>query len=407
MAITASAISALVARFGNKIVEEQVNQNAPVTSMIDKLNQSGRVGVVNVKAGGLDSTAWIDDGDTLPTSAARDLVQVTYLPKIIFSHGAIPRLAATLASGEGEGINLVLEEIESMGAQLGRRLADGIINGVQKLVQLTTAQATELGAAGTTLTVSDHSRFRTGDVIERYDDDGGTGASTNDLMEYLRVVAVDVDEDGSTHTITFARDITGLSGTAPAQYDQLFVRGAKFDGMASLKDISAAASLYGKAETADEWSGNLKSLSSTALDVQIMRDLFTKICQRRGQSPDFALCNSRVRQKYSDLLLNQRRYISGKMDATGGMDIEFEGRPVKVDDNCGSTDLYFVTKKDVKLHVFRDFGDEADGGKGKGASTSGHALVSDDTFVYKFQRWGAFNLRVTRRNGCGNLSNIA
>lgn len=394
MAITFSSISALVARFGNEIVEEQVNQKAPVVGFLNKHKAAGRVGIVNVKAGGIDSAMWLDDGDALPAQASRDLVQMTYNPKVLFARPNIPRLAAYLASGEGEGINLVREELQSVGSQLARKLADGVINGTQAILSLSGTQATELGAAGTTLTVSGYNRFRVGDAYDRY-----AGAT---LEEVIRCTRVQVDDDGTTHTITFTRDIvTATPNTAPAAADNIYPRGAKDDAMVSLKDVTAAANLYGKAITADEWEGNLAASVGT-LDVQRMRDLFTVCCTRRGEAPDFVLSNSRNRQRYSDTLLSARRYMSGKMDATGGLEVEFEGKPFKIDESTDSGDIHFVNKSDVELHEFRKFMYDGDGPKG----SERHLLVDPTNFVYDAQCWGAYQLRVKRRLGCGSLTGI-
>ena len=61
--------------------------------------------------------------------------------------------------------------------------------------------------------------------------------------------------------------------------------------------------------------------------------------------------------------------------------------------------------EDVKLHVFREFGADVDGGK-KAGMNRGAVLVDSTNLDYDVQIWGAFNLRAERRNGCGRLSGV-
>lgn len=400
MAITVSDISALVARYGNKRINEQVNQAAPIaTKILPRLNQKGRVGIVNIKGGGLDSTGWLADQGALPArGAAVDVSQGTYLPKFLFSRISIPRGAATLAEGEGEGVNIVFEQIDSCGAHLGRLLGSGCFT--KNLVTLTSTQATELGAAGTSLTVPNSASFRVGDVVERRD-----ASASYARVEYMRVTAVTLDDDGTSHTLTLVRDILSESGAAPAVNDVLAARGAYDNGMVTLTDIHAASSLYGLSNTAKDYSGNLKSVTGD-LDVQNLKDLWTVATMRSGIPPDCLVSNSRNIQLYMDTLVDQRRYTSGKMDATGGVEADFNGKPFKRDENCPTTSIFALPgDKMTKLHVFKDFSDDADGGL-KAPSSSGHSIVSSDYFEYDHQRWGAFNINAPTRNGGFHLSGI-
>lgn len=406
MAITVSDISALVARFGNKRINEQVNQAAPIaTKILSRLNQPGKVGIVNLKGGGLISAGWLADQGALPgRGAAVDLAQATYLPKFLFSRISIPRGAATLADGKADGVNVVLEQIDSCGAQLGRLL--GLACFTSGRITLSAAQATELGADPTpgdvdSMTVSDASMFRVGDAWELRD-----SSNSYALVEIMQVRRVEIDEDGTSHTVYFLRDQdSSLTSVTAATGDILAPRGSYSNGMVSLTDINAAADLYSTSYQVKDFSGNLKSVTGD-LDVQDLKDLWTKATQRRGMPPDCLVSNSRNIQLYMDTLVDQRRFHTGKMDATGGVEADFNGRPFKRDENCPSTSIFGLPGgSDVKLHVFKDFSDDADGGL-KAPSASGHVLVSSDYFEYDVQRWGAFNMRCERRNGGFHLSGI-
>ncbi len=406
MAITVSDIDEMVARFGNKIVNAQANLEAPIRSILTEVNEPGRVGIVNVKAGGFSSTGWVADQGTLPSGEDVQPTQATYLPKFLFSRISIPRGAATLAAGEGEGINIVYEQMESCGRDLGRSLDFSAVQA-SAFLTLSLAQAGEFTASATsatddTFTVSDPSPFRIGMTLQRYQ--GGA------LEEHMVVSGVTIDHDGSSHTVDVDRvqHSVALVGD-PAANDVLYLRGAKDDGMVSLDDIAdESGTLYSLAVTQRDWKGNEQASTGT-LTVDKMRDLSVSIKRRRGRGPDCLLMNALNERRYTDQLLGARRFGGGSaMDAVGGSSSTFEGMPIHLDENVADGNIYYLTKEDVKLHVFKDFGDDMDGGP-VGAQTGGglrHVNISDANFEYDVQRWGAFNLRCTRRNGTGQLSGI-
>jgi hypothetical protein len=404
MAITVSDISSLVGRYANDRVEEQVNLNAPYMNMVDKLKQPGLVGIVNIKKGGLDSTGWIADSGSLPLGASVQPEQGTYLPKFMYSRLLIPRGAATLSTGKKDGINIVFEQLDTAGADLARQACSGLINDTT-LVTLTTAQATQLATAGPTLTVPKSAPFRVGQIIERRDND-----TAQTLEEYMRVTNVAIDDDGVSHTLTLDREVAvfpsgnGATGV-PAAGDTLHALGAFQNAPVSLSEVAdATGTVYGHAAEGD-WSGNEKAAGGN-LTVQQMRDMDTVAARRRGQRTDFILANSRTRQLYSDTLLDQRRYHPGsKMDATGGVEIDFEGKPVKCDENVSDDTLFGVKKSDIKIHEFVPFGTDGDGDP-KNNNSKGHMQVSQSTFDYDGQMWGAVNTRCTRRNGLWKITGI-
>jgi hypothetical protein len=175
--------------------------------------------------------------------------------------------------------------------------------------------------------------------------------------------------------------------------------------MVTLADACGTSTLHGVAATGNEWSGITDS-TTTTLTVGAMRALMTTVVRRRGKKPKFILCNRKNEERYSNQLLNNRRFMSGKMDAVGGAAFEFEGVPLFCDENIGDTEMYFFNDEDVTLHVFRDFASDFDGAAKKGLDR-GAMLVSDTSLVYDVQVWGAFNTRVERRNGCARFSAIA
>lgn len=393
MAITASAISALIARYKNDIIVKQANLECPFkkSGALKTVKKKNQVGVVNIKAGGLTSTTAIADGGTLPSGASKDLAQGTYLPVAFVSRLSIPRLAASLAEKTSDGIALVFEQMETCGEDLGRFLGRSIFGAdVYTFVSTDDFDA----SSDSTFTVADPSGFRVGNNYEVRD-----ATASWALLHTVTVTKVDIPSGGGAATITL--DTTYANTIAAG--DKIYLAGTYSNGMTSLNDVSAAAALYGQAITANEWHGNLKS-SAGSYSTSMHKDMFTLIARRRGKKPSHTVVNSFGEQLIAEAHTPQRRYAAGKMDEFG-LELQFDGRPVLVDENCGDTDIYCHQTSDVKLHEFRDFAPDIDGRKSAGMNNSA-VLIDDTNFVYDVQVWGAYNLRAERRNGSGRIAGV-
>lgn len=412
MAITVTDISSLIDRFGNEVVHEQASLAAPILDIMEK-HKSPSVGIVNVKAGGIDSTAMIADGGTLTTAASKDLEQLSYTPVSIFSRLSIPRVAAATAVGQGDGVNLVQEQLETVGGDMGRQLGRAIIGS--SLATIDGTQATELGAgvngSNDSITMASVAEYRVGQIVERR-------ASDTSLEEYMRVTQVVPDADGIGGTVYLDRDIdTSTDNAAPANGDVFYLQGGYSNAMVSLEDVSAAASLYGKAQTADDWSGNLIS-SVGALALTDLRQATTLSHRRSGSAPSFGLCSPAAAMLIGDLQVGVRRFAPGdKLDyyekgPAAKVAAWFEGMPMYLEPNCKDSDIHLVNSKDQKIHEFVAMGVDRDGaghssfGPGNvGAGRSG-LLISQSTLTYDAQFWGSYNLRVQRRNSHVRLTGI-
>jgi len=389
---TSGDINKLVHRFTNSVLNAQALLNCPALEKgyIKRTKRKGVVGNVNIKAGGIDSTGNLADGGTLPTGSSVAPVQAQYNPVIFFSRLSIPRLAAKNVASKEDGIDLVFEEMETVGRDLGRVLGRAIFSS-----SLGNPATSVTADTDTTFETADPSGFRLGSSIDVYN--GST------YIERVIITNVSIPVAGGNATITFEGGGTG--GAAANSWTTsyaLWLRGSKENGMVSFSDVCADATLYAKSQNSDEWSGNLDS-TTTTLTVAKMRRMSTTIKRRRGQKWTCLLLNSINEERYSNMLLANRRFPSGKMDAVGGMAHEFEGRMLVVDENVGDSDIFYHTDEDVQLHEFYDFAPETDGGGSPGMNRNA-VIVSDDSYTYDVQIAGAFNLRVLRRNGTGHFS---
>jgi hypothetical protein len=400
MAIEVSTLAALVGRYTNSVVNEQANMAAPLVGkgIIKKINKPDKVGIVNIKAGELASAKFLSDGASLPQGRDLRPVQGTYLPVALFERIRIPRLAAMLASSTDDGIDIVKEQMDTAGKTLGRMLERGIFGS-----QIGSPTAT-VNAASTTFTVADVSPWRVGMAFEVWN--GSTAIEGTSEATILQVVSISISEVGDS-TITFSGSNSGGNAVQWLTTYTFQLRGSKDTGagMTSLADVcNGTTTLYGVAGTSQEWSGNLDS-TAQPLTVGLLRQSITTVVRRRGDKPKYLLCNRKNEERYSNQLLNNRRFMSGTMDARGSADVEIEGIPLFLTENIGDSEAILFQPDDVKLHVFRDFAPDFDGKASKGMN-SGAMIVSDNEFVYDVQVWGAFQLRAERRNGCLRFSGL-
>jgi hypothetical protein len=395
MPITVSQISSLVGRYTNSVVNEQVNMECPFVGegVIKRKKIKDKLGVVNIKGGELSSTSILSDGGTLPAGGSIQPVQGTYLPIPFFARVEIPRVAAKLASSLQDGINLVNEQMETCGSTLGRQLGRSVF------VQSLGSPTATVNAASTTFSVTSAAGLRIGMGFEVWNGASpieGQGADT------LVVAAITAPLDGSNPVVTFVGTNAGGNLTQWLTTYTLYLRGARGNPMVSLSDVTAAASLYSVVHTARDWAGILDS-TTTTLQTTSLRRMITAMARKRGRKPTHIVSNRLNEERYSNLLINNRRFTTGKMDAVGGAAFELEGIPWICDENVDDTDVFMFNDKDVLLHEFQDFEPELDGGK-KGSMGWGAALISDTTLTYDVQVLGMFNLRVLRRNGTGRFS---
>jgi hypothetical protein len=439
MAITFNEIAELVARFGNSVVTEQANMAAPFVGkgIIKKESHTGTVGIVNVKGGGINSTGFIADGGALPEGENIQPHQLAYHPKALFSRLSIPRIAALTAVSKQDGVNLVKEQMESVGADLGRTLGravfkSGSITRPFAAGNLVDAAA---GAVGTPRAISlasaanqDLSPYRIGAAFV-----GATYTQTNPATAAGALAALVVSSiNYNTGVVTFtphtivsgavgpallAPNTGALSVTtfATASLDVLRPAdgGALANSMTSLLDLASAA--VAPAGTTLGTAGNYAGLSAANtpdycgsdvaaaggnLTIEKLDELSQKVKRRSGKPWTHTVMNSTNMHNYMSLLVSQRRFVGGNQsaDASTSSMATYEGKPIIVDENMPDSTVLLFTQSDVKLAQWRDFQPDSDGTKA--------AMVSDTSFIYDTQIFGMYNLRATARHGLGILTGI-
>lgn len=425
MAITFNEIAELVARFGNSVVTEQANMAAPFVGKgtIKKESHTGTVGIVNVKSGGIRSTGFIADGGALPNGQNVQPIQLAYHPKALFSRLSIPRIAALTAVSKQDGVNLVKEQMETVGADLGRTLGRAVFKS-GALARPFAAGNKAVGATSiiTSQANQDLSPFRVGAAFVGLTD---TTAAPNTKDLALVVTSINY----GTGVVTFeVRLVTGnvigdLSGaltilSATADTIRAADGGSLDNSMASLLDLASDDVYPGAGVSTLGTAGNYAGLATAAtaaampdycgsevasggaLTIEKLDELSQKVKRRAGKPWTHTVMNSTNMHNYMSLLVSQRRFVGGNQsaDASTSSMATYEGKPIIVDENMPDAEVLLFTQSDVKLAQWRDFQPDFDG---KNA-----AMVSDSSLIYDTQIFGMYNLRATARHGLGKVTGI-
>jgi len=448
MAITFNEIAELVARFGNQIVTEQANMAAPFVGKghIKKVKQAGTVGIVNVKTGGINSTGFISDGGALPQGSNTEPVQLAYHPKALFSRLSVPRIAALTCISKQDGVNLVREQMETVGADLGRTLGRALFRSgaVPRPVAGGNYVDAPAGVIGTPRAITivgnvvapgiDLSGFRVGHTFTSAT---LTYTQTNPGSGPLPCALVVSSIDYATNNVSFtphsilpngtigaaivAPNAVALSTTTflSAGFNDLVPLdgGALNNAMTSLLDLADATldpnaglpapvstlgttgNYSGIAAAGGDYTGTDINLAG-ALTIEAMDNLSKQVKRRSGKPWTHAVMNSSVFHDYMSLLLSNRRFVGSGQAADAGTSATatYEGKPICVDENMPDQELLLFTDSDTKLAEWRDFQPDYDGKKA--------AMVSPTDFIYDTQIFGMYNVRCTKRNGLGKLTGI-
>lgn len=383
MAITASDIGAFIGRYNNKVLLPQVNMAAPIlkAGVLDKLDRPQERGTINIAGNGFSSVKSIADGGSLPSGDAITPVQANYDPTTIFGRVSVPRTAAAISRNVSDGVDMLKAQLELVGDAIGRHLGRAVYSGSV----YTRSGGTVSAATPATFTVTDPSGWRTG----YYDIYNGSS-----FVETIQVTDVAIGTSSTTITVAeLANDL--VNG-----YD-VYLPGTYANALTSLADVNAAANLYGKSYTANDWSGNLDS-TTTTLTASALKSLIVRVRRRSGMKPTHLLMSPLGFKRLYEASDDNIRHVNGKVDPYS-FRLMFDGIECFEDENCPDSSIHLHQKKTTKLHCMREFGPDIDGAQKPGMGY-GAALVSASTHTYDIQIWGAYQLRCERRNACGHMS---
>jgi len=388
MAISIGANFELIQQYGKKWLYEQANMDSPMLSSkaLTEVNISQSVGVVQVKAGGFGTTGLIADGSAYATPDDVEPYRGTYQPAILNSNGKVPLGMARVAQG-GDGIAILKEELNSMGRDHYRTLERLII------ANTLSPPVGTVSIGATSFPVVDASGYVVGATIDFY--------ASGVYQESHRVTDVAIPGSGNATITIGTAAVAALTGTTA------HIRGSQVSGQQMINFdgvINPAATLYGLA-TAVFPGGESTTLAT--LTFAGIRALLARIAKRAGRRPQVFIVNELNQNRIYDLQTQNVRFVEGQSAKIDPYDMKllFNGMKSVTTEQASDRVINFINTEDVKLHVFDKFGGELDGFKKSAPNESG-VRKSEIGHYLLLQFSGMYNLRVSRRNGCAQLTGI-
>ncbi len=188
------------------------------------------------------------------------------------------------------------------------------------------------------------------------------GAVIDASTAALLIVVTEVDRNNSVITVSFP---TGH--TLPAATNVLYRAGNKGNEMMGLdgivNDAAGPATLQNiTVATAPWWMAFVNDPGvPTALTLENMELCHNGSLQQNGFAPDKIFTSFKVKTVYEQLLINLKRFVTGKGDGTPVLDggyerLSYNNVPMIFDTDCQQDVMFFLQTK--QLAVFHQFGYE-------------------------------------------------
>jgi hypothetical protein len=185
-----------------------------------------------------------------------------------------------------------------------------------------------------------------------------------------------------------------IRDSAPGDGKEMMgLRGIVDDGtdLTTFQNIDSSANRLWRARRIAAGSANLTS--------DLLQRLLDDVMVLSGDEPDLILMHQRQRRKYLDIVVPQKRYQDGSMDA-GFSKLSFNGKDLVLDVDCQTDTVYAIAKKYVRKFELGALGM----GRHEGSDTFLRQINADSFQAY--WRWYC-NFGTSKRNAHGKISGLA
>lgn len=129
--------------------------------------------------------------------------------------------------------------------------------------------------------------------------------------------------------------------------EMMGLRGIVDDGtdLTTFQNIDASAN--------DEWQSIRIDADSANLTSDLLQRLEDDVRIASGEEGDTYIGHVKQRRKYLDIVVPEKRYMDGKMDA-GFTRLTFNGKEFLLDKDCQSNTIYLIKKSEIKRFSLKD-----------------------------------------------------
>ena len=328
---------------------------------------NGYFGAINDS--GNETVGAINEEENFRTIDSESYMQWKVIPKINVAPIQFSGLVAAAAQGDEESFaNLVVDALDRARDRLlsdENRQFFGYGQGV--LAQPSGAVASNL----LSFTVASVQYLRKNQVVDIYSAAAGSVITAGLRISYVDHVNAVVGFTVSVGTALTAGNVLckqNMYVSAPSDGKEMMgLRGIVDDGtdLTTFQNITSAVR---------EWRSLRIDASSANLTSDLLQRLIDSVAimDPDGQEPDMLLTHSLQKRKYLDLVVPQKRFADGNMDA-GYSKLSFNGIELTLDKDCQTDSVYALRKDKI-----RKFELEAIGmGKHEGSDTFLRAINQD------------------------------
>lgn len=435
----ASDLVEFAARFGNKVLQEQVKLRAPIWSALEHIPMSGQVGIVNPIVAAQSSSTFVADGGDRPVGNARTPVQGIMSPAFVTASLKLNNGTLAVLSGKQDSANYLDGELKSCAGTMAKQIGQGIL-GAAGLICSITAIVEQFGAsvAGRAIfTVDSAAGLAIGLPITLND----VSASRSYIV---RVGAIELSGADATANVTLINDVelsstqsnntnAVLAAVVFAANDTLNQRGsftneginsasaASSLGCVSLSDLSGSGAVYSLSSTDIANTGfrgqQFTSVGTPTQEAFIMRMM--RMRQLSGEGSDLIVVNPMTAGVLGFGALTQaaavgafaptggigqtRRMVDGKLDKYGAgimgeNGVSIGGVKTVSDENLAEGTAYILNTEYTKIGKWQDIEAEKEG--------SDVVLVNRDKFAKEVFYGAIFNVYCNKRSTVGRLTGL-
>lgn len=189
-----------------------------------------------------------------------------------------------------------------------------------------------------------------------------------DSTQYLRANMVIDVYNGATKTIDSKRisyvdrisDVVGFSTSIGAALittdvlvkenirDSAATDGKEMMGLRGIVDDSTDLTTFQDidASSVREWRARRLDASSANLTSDLLQRLLDDVATLSGEEPDRIIMHKLQRRKYLDIVVPEKRYMDGQLDA-GFKKLSFNGTELWLDKDCQTDTVYAISLADI------------------------------------------------------------
>lgn len=351
MATDLSSIAgALKQVYGQYNVQQNLKHKAidEIAKSLTKYSNGGQGYFGAINDYGNESGGAINETETFRTIDNEDYQQFKVVPKIVVWPIQFSGLSAAAGDQDDESfVNIVTDALDmAKERMLKDENRQFFGNGKGTLG----VPAGTVSSAATSFSVDSAQYFRANMVV-----DICTAGSSTEVISSIRVSQV----DKVNNVLYFAASI-GASLTVANEIVKENIRasqpadGKEMMGLRGIVDDATDLTTFENlnALTNFIWRGRRIDASSANLTSDLLQRLLDDTEILGGDAPDTLIMHQRQRRKYLDIVVPQKRYMDGKLDA-GFEKLSFNGKDLFLDEDCQTATVYALTKKHVQKYELK------------------------------------------------------